>query len=200
MSDLRVITFDPSIDKMGIVVLDFTYSPFKVVEVYRSTTNGAKLERLRKYMLDRFSKSYCKLDALEEIIDNLFEEYKPDEAATESAFSYNRPAVVISLTYVIGLLRRKVHKFLDKDIHTVAPVQTKRAVTGNKDASKDQMREWYDKCDYIVKLPGTASEHEIDATAHGITYVLRDVLKTYVPELTAKEKKKLKKLKVLEKG
>ena len=198
MTDLRVLAFDPGVDRMGIAVLDITYSPFHVTEVYRATTNGGKLERSRKHLRGIFSQSYCKMDAIFEVLDDLFEEYKPDEVASEGAFGYTRPAILISLTLVIDRIRTRTHKYLNKDVHVVAPMQTKRAVTNIHDASKEQMRSWYETCPYITKLPEEATEHEIDAVAHGVTAVMRDITKTYIPELTAKEKKKLKKLKLKE--
>ena len=190
MADLRIMAFDPGIGKMGISVLDVTLHPLHVVEVYRETTDGAKLARTRKHLQTEFQNSYCALDALEDRLDELFDEFKPDEVVSEGAFSYKIPAAVISLTLVIGLIRRKSHRYLNKDVRIIAPCQSKRSSTGSGHADKIQMRKWYDVCPYIAKLDTPITEHEIDAVSHGIAYITRDVLKTLPITVSAKKKKK----------
>lgn len=191
MSKLRTLNIDPGIGKCGWSVLDFTFDPFCITEVIRGTFDGNKLLRTRKELKTKFQDSYCKLDALEESIESLILQYQPDEIVIEGAFDHQYPATIISLTLVIGAVRRLCHKHLDKDVRVVAPRFTKMAFANHGNADKDLLRKTYLSYPRLIRYPeGEPTEHEIDATAHGIAYVLRDVLKTVVEKASLKKKKK----------
>lgn len=195
MKPFRVVSFDPGITKMGVAVLDFylTEKDFTVTEVLRTTLSGDSLMRTRKHMYDRFIKQYIKQDAMEEQIASIIDEYRPDAVASEGAFAYKHPAAIISLTLIIGAIRRHTHRVLDQDVHIMSPTFVKMAFSGTGEAGKPEMRATYENHPKITRLEGKASEHEIDAVAHGCAMVLRDVLKTVKEGEKKKKPKKPKK-------
>lgn len=170
-----VFAIDPASGQSGwSLLLVESITPLKIKVLKHGVIDGNKLLKFRKDMKAIYPKNYCILDAIYESYCDLLKEYNPDVLVTEGCFVFKFVNAGFSLTLVINCFRRAAHHTLNKTIHEVAPMESKKAFTGKGNADKDKMREyfysnaWLDKSECSIDM----TEHEIDAIAHGCTYVI----------------------------
>jgi Holliday junction resolvasome RuvABC endonuclease subunit len=203
----RILAVDPATTKSGWAVLDVTsLQPLNIKIVATSQIDGKLLLKTKKEMNQHFTDQFCVLDALASEYHDLIEFYGPDYVVSEGAFAHAHAAAAVALTLAINILRQTCHKLLGKDIVVIPPTVSKMAFTGSGAADRDHMRLAYQTNAYLdgVVADDKITEHEIDATAHGVAMVFVHILKTVI-QISAKErrrakleKKKLKELKALE--
>lgn len=191
---LRVFAVDPATGKSGWSLLVVSsLSPLKIEIVARGVLDGQKLLKEKKDLALTFGRQFCILDALADEYVRLLGELEPDVVVSESAFGYTHMSALISLTLAIHQLRQASKQVLGKDIVTVPPTITKLAFTGKGNADKDMMRKAFAEAGYLSRDPGNTeiTEHEIDAIAHGVGFIRRDLIGDVV-QVSAKEKRKKK--------
>lgn len=200
----RILAIDPAITRSGWAVLDvISLNPLRIIIVATGQIDGQKLLKTRKDMMTRFQPSYCVLDALIAVYEEIMLHYDPDQIVTEGTYGHLHLAALISLTLVINVIRNLSKKLYDKDIIQIPPTISKVSFTGKGGADKDHMRLAYQTNEWLV---GTVaddmiSEHEIDAVSHGAAHVRRDLIGDVV-QMSGKEKraaKQARKEKALEK-
>lgn len=190
----RIFAVDPATTTSGWAMLEvLSFTPLIVRVHRRGKMEGQQLLRQKKEMSKLFSKQFCVVDALEDEYCSLIEEWNPHQVVSEGAFAHIHVSAALALTLAIHALRRASYKTMMKDIIIIPPTITKLAFTGKGNADKDKMREAYDKSEVLEKdrQNEEISEHEIDAIAHGIGHVSRDVLRTVV-QVSAQEKRQAK--------
>ena len=197
---LCIFSVDPATGKSGWALLEvISLIPLTVHVLKRGEFDGQKLLRQRKEKSKYIEKQYCILDALYDEYVDLLTEFQPDIVVSESAFGYKHMSALISLTLAIHTLRRASITVLNKDLQTVPPTISKRAFADHGGADKELMMKAYlghiwltDECDNEL------TEHQVDAVAHGIGYVKRDITGEVIQisaadkRRTRLEKKKLK--------
>lgn len=191
----RILAVDPATTTSGWAMLEVTsLYPLKIKVVKTNQIEGQKLLREKKQMSKLFSKQFCVVDALEHEYVKLIEEWNPHEVVSEGAFAHIHISAALALTLAIHALRRACYNTLGKDIIVVPPTITKLAFTGKGNADKDLMRSHFESNGYLQYCGYSLvdiSEHEIDAVAHGVGHVFRDILGTVI-QISAQEKRQAK--------
>ena len=190
---IRIFSVDPATGYSGWSLLELvSLNPLEIRVLHHGQLEGQKLLRTKKEMSGLFQKQFCILDALYDEYVKLLTLYNPDIVVSEGAFGYKHLSALISLTLAINTLRRASRACLNKDIVEIPPTITKKAFTGSGNADKDAMRVAYYDNTYLVRTGIVdITEHEIDAIAHGCSWVMRDILHS-VEQNHAKDKKKKK--------
>lgn len=199
---LRIFAVDPATTKSGWAILELiSLNPLKIKVLKHSQIDGQKLLTRNKDLFKLFQKQFCVLDALEQEYVSLIEEFQPDIVVSESAFGYTHMSAVIALTLAIDTLRRASKRVRGKDIVLVPPTISKKALTGSGGADKDQMKASMNSSEeiYFEEPCESISEHEIDAIAHGVGYIKRDITEEVV-QISALEKKRQKREKLKQKN
>ena len=200
----RALVNDPGTGTAGWAVLDIlSLKPLLIKVIDHGTFDGAKLLRRQTQMTKIYQKQFCILNALYDEYSELVVKFKPDVIVTESAFGYKFMSAFGALTLAIHTLRRVSAVLLGKDIIEVPPTISKKAFAGNGSADKQAMRRAFEAVNYLIRLGDIEtmciSEHEIDAIAHGVGFIKRDLLGTVVQN-HAKDKRAKKKNKSDESG
>ncbi len=110
--------------------------------------------------LDKFESHYMRLSRIYERVLSLVEQYLPDEMAIEAPFFGKNVQSMLKLGRAQGVaiaaaLSREV------PIHEYEPRKIKQAITGNGNASKEQVQEMLRR---ILKIPKEQLLPELDAT------------------------------------
>ena len=110
---------------------------------------------------------YLKLGRIYERVRGIIEEYLPDELAIESPFCGKNVQSMLKLGRAQGVaIAAAIHKNLT--ITEYAPTKIKMAITGNGNASKEQVADMLQR---ILHLDATEMGHFLDATdALGAAY------------------------------
>ncbi len=184
-ASITILAIDPGFGRTGWAVVNYDPNSKTTVVIATGTLSGDVLFRRRKEIKHLFSKSFCTLDAYEEEFSEMMQKYMPDYVACEGAFYHKFPAAIISLTLMIHVLQRASYAVLKRDIHKVAPMQTKKSVSGSGNADKDLIKASLLKDPSVVfgsnSHPDSLSEHEYDAVAHAVCFS-----RVLLPEITAK--------------
>lgn len=178
---ITVLAFDPGIGMMGWCVIQFDLSDGTTKVVAKGLLTGQHLLKERKELQNKFSKSFIILEVYYEIFCQLIEDHKPDFVVTEGAFYHKFAQTYASLSLVIHTLRRACRIKLGIDLYEVAPMETKKEITGNHMADKNQIKQaLLTRPGLTIKESPTASlddvsEHEYDAIGHGLTFISKDL-------------------------
>ena len=178
---IQVLAFDPGVGMMGWCHIQFDLSDGTSVVLRRGLITGQHLLKERKELQNKFSKSFIILEVFFEIFCQLIDECKPDYVVTEGAFYHKFAQTYASLSLVIHTLRRACRIKLGCDLYEVAPMETKKAITGNHMADKNQIKQsLMTRPGLTIKESPTApledvSEHEYDAIGHGLTFIAKDL-------------------------
>lgn len=202
-----IFAVDPATTISGWSVLSLeSISPLSIKIIAHGQLDGQKLLRNKKDMSLYFQRQFCVLDALEEEYTRLINLYKPDVIVSEGSFGQKFMAALIALTLAINVLRRLSYKLLNKDLVEIPPTISKMAFTGSGGADKDKMRVAYHSLPYLIRIASEEdiTEHQIDACAHGVGFIKRDITKDII-QLSAKERRhrkleKQKKKLLIERG
>lgn len=184
VTTVRILAFDPGITEMGWSVVDFEPLTGKSHVVAAGTLHGQKLVKTDKELKAYFQKPFCVLMAYQKICMDLIRKYKPAHVVSESAFNFRFPQVLVSLTLVIHTIRCAAKDIMMRDIHTVAPMETKKEVAGYHMADKEQIKSSIIAYEGLTFAEGIdkkeMTEHEYDATGHAICFAKR-----YLPDILA---------------
>lgn len=201
MSVVRVLAFDPAITDMGWAYI--LYDTEKKVYVVQETgiIQGSKLTSGMKLYEKRFQKAFMTAMKMYDVIVGLIFKFRPHYIASEGAFYSKFPQAWASLSIVIHTLRRAWYYTIESslteavtttmgdDVYLVAPMETKKIITGKGQADKDQIKAGILKFkNLFIKSPNKTklTEHEYDAIGHGVTFcVLR------LPDIQREEQKRM---------
>lgn len=177
---VRVLAFDPGINFMGWALLEYRCSTGAITVLKYGTLNGTSLTRKLKELLQLYTKSFVTLEAYEMVIEDMIREMKPDEVVSEDAFFHKFPQTYGSLLLIIHTIRRMTRKTLNKAVHIVAPMETKKVITGKGNrVEKQDMRDGVLNRTHVNLLEvdsfplEKADEHAIDAIGHGTTFIVK---------------------------
>lgn len=176
---IRVLAFDPGSTKMGWALICYDLEQCSAIVPKHGLLTGQHLLKERKELQHKFSKAFIILEVYYHIFCRLIETHRPDFVVTEGAFYYRFVQAYASLTLVIHTLRRACHDTLGRDLHEVAPMETKKLVTGISMADKDQIKAaLLARANLTIDDTEDAplaemSEHEYDAVGHGLTFIAR---------------------------
>ena len=137
MNKLRVLGLDP---RIGIGIVDYYNNKYEVI--YFHTLSKNKFDKSLRPDVKIFGENLIFLDITKSYLSDLLDEYKPDIIVSEDAFHQNRYIsafkVLTSWVTTVALLLYKHNKQL---LHTLAPKKIKKIITGNHEASKEEMYE-----------------------------------------------------------
>ena len=147
IKDKVILGIDPGTNLMGYGVLQITDSKPSVV------TLG--VIDLRKY-----ANHYLKLGHIHERVRGIIESYLPDEVAIEAPFFGKNVQSMLKLGRAQGVAMAAA---LERDIPITeyAPLKIKMSITGNGQASKDQVADMLKR---ILKLSDDMTGPFLDAT------------------------------------
>lgn len=178
---IRILAIDPGVTVLGWALLCYDLVDGNTVVSEHSVLTGQRLLKERKAMQDRFSKSFIVLEVYYQLFCQLIEEHRPDYVVSEGAFYHRFAHTYASLTLVIHTLRRACHDKLGCDIYEVAPMETKKTVTGNNMADKSQIKSALQTRQGLTILETVEtpleeiSEHEYDAIGHGLAFIAKEL-------------------------
>ena len=122
---LRIMGIDPGTNRMG----------YGVLEVKGSSVSCIAMGDIE---LGRLPDAYAKLHHIFERVSGLIEAYAPDEVALESPFFGENVQSMLKLGRAQGVaIAAAIHR--DIPITEYAPLKIKMAITGNGQASKEQV-------------------------------------------------------------
>ena len=180
-STYRILAFDPAITAMGIAVMDYDTRTKIATIIHTETIEGAKLLKDYKHFKPVYSRSFVIQTAIYDYAKNhLVPHWKPDYCATEGAFHYKFVTALVSITLVINALRSALRDTVVKELHSVAPMETKKEIASKARADKDEMKAAVLSSPHIFfppdfKNPEFLTEHEYDAIGHGVTFCIRQL-------------------------
>lgn len=147
IKDKIILGIDPGTNLMGYGVLQITESKPSVI------TLG--VIDLRKY-----ANHYLKLAHIHERVQGIIESYLPDEVAIEAPFFGKNVQSMLKLGRAQGVAMAAA---LERDIPITeyAPLKIKMSITGNGQASKEQVAEMLKR---ILKLSDDMTGPFLDAT------------------------------------
>lgn len=142
-----IMGIDPGTNVMGYGVLGINGKQLSVVV-------------MGVVQLSKFESHYKRLARIFERVTGLVGQYLPDEVAIEAPFFGKNVQSMLKLGRAQGVAMAAV---LERDIPITeyAPLKIKQAVTGNGQASKEQVA---NMLRYILKIPQENMPHLLDAT------------------------------------
>lgn len=142
-----IMGIDPGTNVMGYGVLGINGKQLSVVV-------------MGVVQLSKFESHYKRLARIFERVTGLVEQYLPDEVAIEAPFFGKNVQSMLKLGRAQGVAMAAV---LERDIPITeyAPLKIKQAVSGNGQASKEQVA---NMLRYILKIPQENMPHLLDAT------------------------------------
>ncbi len=120
-----ILGIDPGTNVMG-------YGILKIVD------NKPMVEALGVVELQRFSDHYLKLKRIFETVTRLCDQYLPDELAIEAPFFGKNVQSMLKLGRAQGVAMAAALS-RDLPVFEYAPLKIKKAITGNGNASKEQV-------------------------------------------------------------
>jgi len=176
MSYLTVLGIDPaSIRNLGIAIVGVD-------------TESRKFDVKTHYtdVFPDFESDGARLSHAYSVVQKIIEEYKPDVMAVELSMGFGKAFVRQNLQETVGSIKLCCFRnnVLVKEI---APTHIKLIVAGSGKAGKPEMKNWIKK---IVGIERPKTEHEADAAASAITYMVDEGLIDPIHEPTVKKKSK----------
>lgn len=177
-----ILAIDPSINNVGIAILEIDYLTGEILSIVAFTVITNKLTDQSGLDEDYHSERAIKLMKLRQVVTNFLEHVNPVEVACESPF-FNRfsPMAYGSLTEVVGIIYTAI---LDHNVNTkfttIPPLSAKKAV-GARSVKNDTEKGKFEVRQAIMNNPeimkalkddiNFLSEHALDAIAVGYTLV-----------------------------
>lgn len=123
---------------------------------------GSKAELLAMGVihLDKMENHYMRLKRIFDRISGLIEEFNPDELAIEAPFFGKNVQSMLKLGRAQGVAMSAALKY-DIPITEYVPMRIKQAITGNGNASKEQVAGMLQR---YLKIPPSSMPKELDAT------------------------------------
>ncbi len=128
--------------------------------VLRITNNKPLLEAMGVLQLNKYEDHYLRLRKIFERVLSLIDQYHPDELAIEAPFFGKNVQSMLKLGRAQGVAMAAA---LERDIpiFEYAPLKIKMAITGNGNASKEQVAGMLQR---ILHIPETSMLPQLDAT------------------------------------
>ena len=155
-----ILGLDPGIKCTGYGIIKYDQCRLTLISCGRITTKikNTMQERLREICSD---------------VDILIEDHKPDLVAIEGIFSTSSfPMAAVSLGRVVGAITNLVSN-KNLVILELLPKEIKKAVTGNGNAGKEQVRDCVMESLWRKDVEGNKEFHVSDAIAVAITAAYR---------------------------
>ena len=151
-----ILGIDPGTNIMGYGVLKVTSGPST------SRRPGQQAEMLTMGIIDlrKFEDAYLKLGHIFERVTGIIQSYLPDEMAIEAPFFGKNVQSMLKLGRAQGVaIAAAIERSVP--IHEYAPMKIKMALTGNGNASKEQVAGMLQR---LLKIPQEEMSRFMDAT------------------------------------
>lgn len=147
IKDKVILGIDPGTTVMGYGVIHIT-------------NNKVNLETMGVIELKKYSDHYLKLKKIYERVTGIIDAYHPDELAIEAPFFGKNVQSMLKLGRAQGVA---ITAALNRDlpITEYAPLKIKMAITGNGQASKEQVADMLKR---ILHIPSEVMLPQLDAT------------------------------------
>lgn len=179
MSYITVFGIDPaSIRNLGIAIVGFETEK-KKLDIKLHTTE----------VFPDFESDGKRLDYIYKIVQKIIDTYEPDVLAIELSMGFGKAFVRQNLQESVGVIKlccARNNVLVDE----IAPKHIKLIIAGSGKASKSDMKNWIKK---IVSIEKPKTEHEADAAASAVTYLVDQGLMERIHKPVEKTKKKAKK-------
>ena len=196
---IKVLAFDPGLTAMGWSLLAYNTDTHNIMVLKYGTIYGKNALKTRKEMHGGFTKQFITLMAYESIVSDMIRNTAPDYISVEGAFMCRFPAAFAALSAVINVIRRCAHLVTNKDIHEIAPMESKKAASATGTASKSTVQEaLLTNPDIDFKSKATdhledMTEHSADSIACGLAFIKNKlptirIQAAIVPVTTTKKK------------
>lgn len=128
--------------------------------ILRVEGNRPKMEAMGVLQLNKYDDHYLRLRKIFERVSGLIDEYHPDELAIEAPFFGKNVQSMLKLGRAQGVAMAAA---LERDIpiFEYAPLKIKMAITGNGQASKEQVAGMLQR---ILNIPNASMLPQLDAT------------------------------------
>ena len=174
--NVKVLAFDAGMQVTGYAVIERKNGTY-VVSRFGSIKASAQVSRvLYKDRVEEFGKSTIALSYLNEQIEILMNEIRPDFVVVEDAYLNPRiPQAYQSLIQWICAVKIMLYKTFGKALHRLPTKIAKRAAFGSGSAEKENVMDAIltrEDIDFKQKKQSVQiSEHEADAIAVGIGFL-----------------------------
>ncbi len=137
---MRLCGIDPGLGQTGYAVIEVRRDRVEIVEagVVRTNRNGSLSGRLAE---------------LDQAIDELLTEHKPDRVAVEQLYShYRHPRTAILMGHARGVILSASARH-EIEVESLSATRIKRSLTGNGRASKQQVKRTIARTLGLAELP-----------------------------------------------
>jgi crossover junction endodeoxyribonuclease RuvC len=151
-----ILGIDPGTNIMGYGVLHITSG----MQGTRRVSQQAEMVTMGIIDLRKFDDAYLKLGHIFERVTGIIQSYLPDEMAIEAPFFGKNVQSMLKLGRAQGVA---IAAAIERDvpIHEYAPMKIKMALTGNGNASKEQVAGMLQR---LLKIPEEEMGKFMDAT------------------------------------
>ena len=151
-----ILGIDPGTNIMGYGVLHITSG----MQGTRRVSQQAEMVTMGIIDLRKFDDAYLKLGHIFERVTGIIQSYLPDEMAIEAPFFGKNVQSMLKLGRAQGVA---IAAAIERDfpIHDYAPMKIKMALTGNGNASKEQVAGMLQR---LLKIPEEEMGKFMDAT------------------------------------
>ena len=155
--DKIILGIDPGTNIMGYGVLKVSSA---TTATGRRTSQQASMVTMGIIDLRKFEDGYLKLGHIFERVSGIIQSYLPDEMAIEAPFFGKNVQSMLKLGRAQGVaIAAAIGRSVP--IHEYAPMKIKRALTGNGNASKEQVAGMLQR---LLKIPQEEMGRFMDAT------------------------------------
>lgn len=148
---MKILGIDPGTNILGYAVLNVESNPPKII------ISG-------KLNMSKISSPYEKLQNILKKITHIINEYSPDEMSIEAPFYGQNVQSMLKLGRAQGVaIAAAMNQGVE--VFEYSPRKIKQAVTGNGNASKEQIAQMLKSILYIKTLPDTFDETDAIAVA-----------------------------------
>ena len=155
--DKIILGIDPGTNIMGYGVLKVSSA---TTATGRRTSQQASMVTMGIIDLRKFEDGYLKLGHIFERVSGIIQSYLPDEMAIEAPFFGKNVQSMLKLGRAQGVaIAAAIHHGVP--IHEYAPMKIKMAITGNGNASKEQVAGMLQR---LLKIPQEEMGRFMDAT------------------------------------
>ena len=156
LMDKMILGIDPGTNIMGYGVLRVTSGTTGA----RCTSQQAEMVTMGIIDLRKFDDAYLKLGHIFERVTGIIQSYLPDEMAIEAPFFGKNVQSMLKLGRAQGVaIAAAIERSVP--IHEYAPMKIKMALTGNGNASKEQVAGMLQR---LLKIPEEEMGKFMDAT------------------------------------
>jgi len=148
---MKILGVDPGTNILGYAIID---TSTKIPQIIVSG----------KLNMTKIKNPYEKLENILKKITNIIIEYKPEEMSIEAPFFGKNVQSMLKLGRAQGVAIA-VAMSQNVDVFEYSPRKIKQAITGNGNASKEQLAQMLKSILYIKKLPDSFDETDAIAVA-----------------------------------